>query len=114
VTVGAGIPIHRHFQMDEAFYVLEGSGIFILNDVRHPFEKGGTIFTPRILGTGLRIPITNCSYSGLCRPQAWTVSSVTPAIRPAYRQSSSLGNRSMRLPANMRRNSDNHASQYFC
>ena len=39
VTVGAGIPIHRHFQMDEAFYVLEGSGIFLLNDARHPFEK---------------------------------------------------------------------------
>jgi quercetin dioxygenase-like cupin family protein len=47
VTAGAGIPIHRHFQMDEAFYVLEGSGIFILNDVRHPFEKGGTIFIPK-------------------------------------------------------------------
>jgi quercetin dioxygenase-like cupin family protein len=47
VKVGTGIPIHRHFQMDEAFCVLEGSGIFILNDVRHPFEKGGTIFIPR-------------------------------------------------------------------
>jgi len=47
VTVGAGIPIHRHLKMDEAFCVLEGSGIFILNDVRHPFEKGGTIFIPK-------------------------------------------------------------------
>jgi quercetin dioxygenase-like cupin family protein len=47
VTVGTGIPIHRHFQIDEAFYVLEGSGIFILDDVRHPFEKGGTIFIPK-------------------------------------------------------------------
>ena len=47
VTRGAGIPIHRHFQMDEAFYILEGSGIFILNDARHPFEKGGTIFIPK-------------------------------------------------------------------
>ena len=47
VTVGAGIPVHRHFQMDEAFYILEGSGIFILNDVRHPFEKGGIIFIPK-------------------------------------------------------------------
>ena len=47
VTVGAGIPIHRHFQMDEAFYVLEGSGIFILNDTPHSFEKGGTIFIPK-------------------------------------------------------------------
>lgn len=47
VTVGAGIPIHRHFQMDEAFYVLEGSGVFILEDARHAFEKGGSIFIPR-------------------------------------------------------------------
>jgi quercetin dioxygenase-like cupin family protein len=47
LPVGAGVPIHRHFQMDESFYVLEGSGILILNDVRHPFDKGGTIFIPR-------------------------------------------------------------------
>ena len=47
VMVGTGIPIHRHFHMDEAFYVLEGSGIFILDDVRHSFEKGGTIFIPK-------------------------------------------------------------------
>jgi quercetin dioxygenase-like cupin family protein len=47
LTIGAGIPIHRHLQMDEAFYVLEGSGVFLLNDVPHPFEKGGTIFIPR-------------------------------------------------------------------
>ena len=47
VMVGTGIPIHRHFHMDEAFYVLEGGGIFILNDVHHSFEKGGTIFIPK-------------------------------------------------------------------
>lgn len=47
VMVGTGIPIHRHFKMDEAFYVLDGSGIFMLNDVRHSFEKGGTIFIPK-------------------------------------------------------------------
>jgi quercetin dioxygenase-like cupin family protein len=47
VTIGAGIPIHRHLQMDEAFYVLEGSGVVTLNDVGHSFEKGGTIFIPR-------------------------------------------------------------------
>jgi quercetin dioxygenase-like cupin family protein len=44
VPVGAGIPVHRHFRTDEAFYILEGSGIFTLNDVPHPFEKGATIF----------------------------------------------------------------------
>jgi quercetin dioxygenase-like cupin family protein len=47
VTIGAGIPIHRHLQMDEAFYILEGSGVVTLNDVPHSFEKGGTIFIPR-------------------------------------------------------------------
>jgi quercetin dioxygenase-like cupin family protein len=47
VPVGAGIPIHRHFDSDEAFYILDGRGTFILNDVRHPFEKGGTIFIPK-------------------------------------------------------------------
>jgi quercetin dioxygenase-like cupin family protein len=47
VTLGAGIPIHRHLRMDEAFYVLEGSGILTLNDAPHTFEKGGTIFIPR-------------------------------------------------------------------
>ena len=45
--IGAGIPIHRHFQMDEAFYVIEGGGTFILDDVRHPIETGGTIFVPK-------------------------------------------------------------------
>lgn len=47
VMVGTGIPIHRHFQMDEAFYVLEGGGIFTLNDVAHPFERGASIFIPK-------------------------------------------------------------------
>lgn len=47
VMVGTGIPLHRHFQMEEAFYVLEGSGVFTLNDVAHPFERGASIFIPR-------------------------------------------------------------------
>jgi quercetin dioxygenase-like cupin family protein len=47
VKVGTVILIHRHFQMDEAFYVLEGSGIFTLNDEHRSFEKGGTIFIPQ-------------------------------------------------------------------
>ena len=47
VPAGAGIPIHRHFRMDEAFYVLEGSGIFMLNDAQYPFGTGTTIFIPR-------------------------------------------------------------------
>ncbi|MBV9886408.1 MAG: cupin domain-containing protein [Acidobacteria bacterium] len=47
VTVGAGIPVHRHLDMDEAFCVLDGSGTFLLNDVPKPAEKGTTIFIPK-------------------------------------------------------------------
>jgi quercetin dioxygenase-like cupin family protein len=47
VMAGGGIPVHRHLQMDEAFYILEGSGVVTLNDVAHSFEKGATIFIPR-------------------------------------------------------------------
>ena len=47
VMAGSGIPVHRHFQMDEAFYVLDGSGVVTLNDVPHAFEKGATIFIPK-------------------------------------------------------------------
>jgi quercetin dioxygenase-like cupin family protein len=56
VTLGAGIPIHRHLQTDEAFYVLEGSGTVILNDVRHSFDKGGSIFIPRNSWHGFENP----------------------------------------------------------
>jgi quercetin dioxygenase-like cupin family protein len=47
VLVGVGIPIHRHFEMDEVLYVLEGSGTLILDDVRHSIGKGATLFVPK-------------------------------------------------------------------
>lgn len=53
---GVGIPIHRHLQMDEAFYVIEGSGTFILNDVRHPIQKGTSIFIPKNAWHGFQNP----------------------------------------------------------
>ena len=56
VMTGTGIPTHRHFKMDEAFLVLEGSGTVTLNDVRHPFEKGGTIFIPKNTWHGFENP----------------------------------------------------------
>ena len=56
VMVGTGIPIHRHVTMDEAFRVLEGSGTVILNDVRHSFERGATIFIPENTWHGFENP----------------------------------------------------------
>ncbi len=56
VMKGTGIPVHRHYKMDEAFYVLEGSGTVVLNDVPHHFEKGGSIFIPRNTWHGFENP----------------------------------------------------------
>jgi len=56
VMTGTGIPIHRHLKMDEAFYILEGSGTFILNDVRHALDKGGTVFIPKNSWHGFENP----------------------------------------------------------
>ena len=47
VKQGSGIPVHRHLHMDEVFYVLEGGGVFRLDDARCSFEKGTTIFIPQ-------------------------------------------------------------------
>lgn len=47
IKVGTGVPIHRHFQMEESFFVLDGSGFFILEDERHPIQKGSSIFIPK-------------------------------------------------------------------
>lgn len=56
ILPGVGIPIHRHFQMDEAFYVIGGSGTFILEDVRHPLQAGGAIFIPKNAWHGFENP----------------------------------------------------------
>jgi uncharacterized cupin superfamily protein len=42
--------------MDEAFFVLEGAGVVILNDERRAFEKGATIFIPRTSWHGFENP----------------------------------------------------------
>jgi quercetin dioxygenase-like cupin family protein len=56
ILAGVGIPIHRHLKMDESFYVIDGRGTFILNDVRHPIEKGGSIFIPKNAWHGFENP----------------------------------------------------------
>ncbi|MGK7062689.1 cupin domain-containing protein [Bradyrhizobium sp. 1050_B9_N1_2] len=53
---GSGIPVHRHLDRDEAFYVLEGSGTVTLNEVRHRCERGGTIFIPKNAWHGFSSP----------------------------------------------------------
>lgn len=56
VLAGVGIPIHRHLEMDEAFYIVEGGGTFILNDMTHPIEKGNSIFIPKNAWHGFQNP----------------------------------------------------------
>lgn len=56
VMAGSGIPIHRHFKMDEAFYVLAGSGTLTLNEVSHSFEPGATVFIPKNAWHGFQNP----------------------------------------------------------
>ena len=56
LPIGAGIARHQHAHMDEFFYVLEGSGTFMLNGIRHAIEKGGTIFIPKRSWHGVENP----------------------------------------------------------
>jgi quercetin dioxygenase-like cupin family protein len=56
LPVGVGIPIHRHVHMDEAFYVADGTGIFVLDDVPHPIQKGDSIFIPKNTWHGFQNP----------------------------------------------------------
>ncbi|MEH2485988.1 cupin domain-containing protein [Bradyrhizobium sp. AZCC 2230] len=53
---GSSIPVHRHLDRDEAFYVLEGDGTVTLNDVRYSCERGGTVFIPRNTWHGFMNP----------------------------------------------------------
>ena len=73
ILVGVGIPIHRHFEMDEAFYVIEGRGNFILNDVGYPIEKGGSIFIPKNAWHGFETPSMSSSCYGLSHLPGWNV-----------------------------------------
>jgi len=56
VLAGVGIPIHRHFEKDETFYVVEGRGTFILDERRYAIEKGGAIFIPKLCWHGFENP----------------------------------------------------------
>jgi mannose-6-phosphate isomerase-like protein (cupin superfamily) len=72
--------------MDEAFYVLEGSGVFSLNDVSYPIEKGAMIFIPENAWHGFTTPEHELLLLCVTAP-AGLAFSAKPAIRPAYRRS---------------------------
>jgi quercetin dioxygenase-like cupin family protein len=56
VKAGGGIPVHRHLHMEEAFYVLEGSGECILDEAHHQIARGASIFIPRNTWHGFSTP----------------------------------------------------------
>lgn len=87
VLRGVGIPMHRHFEMDETFYVLEGSGTFILDDVRYPIKKGGSIFIQRHSWHGFENPdeellllwiMAPCGVEGMFRELGTPLGAVAP------------------------------------
>jgi len=70
VMRGTGIPIHRHFKMDESFYVLEGNGILTLNDVSHSFVKDSTLYIPRNTWHGFSNPDSELLLLWIVTPAA--------------------------------------------
>jgi quercetin dioxygenase-like cupin family protein len=56
VPAGVGIPTHRHFEMEETFYVISGGGTFILNDTPYPIDQGNSIFIPKNAWHGFQNP----------------------------------------------------------
>jgi quercetin dioxygenase-like cupin family protein len=56
IKAGGSIPIHRHLHMEEAFYVIDGSGVCTLEDVQHPVSRGSSIFIPRNTWHGFSTP----------------------------------------------------------
>ena len=100
MLAGNGIPVHRHFEMDEAFYVIGGSGTFILNYVPHPIGEGTTIFIPKNVWHGFQNPDRdklNLLWIRIAaRPR---VALPRNATRPACRQSRAARTRSTRLRA---------------
>lgn len=56
VMTGSGIPVHRHLCADEVFYVLAGTGNFIVDGRCYRFEQGATLFAPKGMWHGFENP----------------------------------------------------------
>jgi quercetin dioxygenase-like cupin family protein len=82
VPAGVGIAIHRHLEMDEAFYVLDGAGDFILNEVPHPIGKGSSIFIPKNSWHGFQNPDSELLLLWMVAPPGLEASFREIASRP--------------------------------
>jgi len=51
-----GIRVHRHVGSDEVLFVLDGTGVGILDDARFPLEKGSCMFIPKGAWHGIENP----------------------------------------------------------
>lgn len=56
-------PLHVHPHTDEAFYLAEGDGIFVLGDREVPVSAGGFVFVPR--GTPHTVRPTGTAVRGI-------------------------------------------------
>ena len=86
VRAGGGIPVHRHWEKEEAFSVLEGSGIFSLNDVTYPIGRAQRYSFQKTRGTGSPLSNASCCCYGSWLLRVWMVFSAKPAIRPVSRR----------------------------
>jgi quercetin dioxygenase-like cupin family protein len=101
---GSGIPVHRHLHKDEAFYILEGSGMVTLNDVYHPCERGGTIFIPKNTWHGFSSPDQELVL-------LWIM--VPPGLDGFFRENlQPTGSRSTQLLSNMGKNSGRRGERF--
>lgn len=56
VKAGGGIPVHRHPQTQEFFFVMKGSGMVLLGNSSRPFQQGATIVIPKNTWHGFSNP----------------------------------------------------------
>jgi quercetin dioxygenase-like cupin family protein len=98
VTRGTGIPVHRHLEANEAFYVLSGSGTILLNDTPKPLGAGATVFIPRNTWHGFANPDHELLLLSCCGPSLQPdlkASFARHAVRSARRENSSRVNKYM-------------------
>lgn len=44
---GSAIPVHKHLNEDEYFYVIAGTGIVIIDEKEFPFKPGTSVLVPK-------------------------------------------------------------------